>query len=286
MTNKLWKHILVASHSKSIAMTNKEILQADMLDILFEHRNKLYGAYALRKTYSRRLGRALGIALAIVLAFITISFIKSEKGSNRPDHDAGSIILTDVNLEKEKIKEPERPREEPRPPVAQADHQNIVIAPDEEATNIPNQDQIENSAISNINAEGATPEDPAKAVTQNEDKGDGEEKAPEKQVQPELPSRPPAFPGGTEAWLDFLRKFLQAPEDIEPGQRIEVMVKFWVGVDGSVSNAEIIKSGGKAFDKEVLRVLKKMPKWEPAIQHGNFVAVAYTQPVIFLGMEE
>ena len=158
-------------------MTNKEILQADMLDILFEHRNKLYGAYALRKTYSRRLGRALGIALAIVLAFITISFIKSEKGSNRPDHDAGSIILTDVNLEKEKIKEPERPREEPRPSVAQADHQNIVIAPDEEATNIPNQEQIENSAISNINAEGATPEDPAKAVTQNEDKGDGEEKA-------------------------------------------------------------------------------------------------------------
>ena len=41
-------------------MTNKEILQADMLDILFEHRNKLYGAYALRKTYDRRLAIALG----------------------------------------------------------------------------------------------------------------------------------------------------------------------------------------------------------------------------------
>jgi protein TonB len=267
-------------------MTNKEILQADMLDILFEHRNKLYGAYALRKTYSRRLGRALGIALTIVLAFITISFIKNEKGSNRPDHDAGSIILTDVNLDEEDIKKPEKKPDEPKPPVAQADHQNIVIAPDEQSTEIPDQNQIDKSAISNVNAAGAEPEDPAKAVTQPESVGNGVEKAPEKPTQPELPSRPPTFPGGTEAWLDFLRKFLQAPEDLEPGQRIEVMVKFWVGIDGNVSNAEIIKSGGKAFDKEVLRVLKKMPKWEPAIQHGNFVAVAYTQPVIFLGMEE
>jgi protein TonB len=274
-----------ASHTKSIAMTNKEILQADMLDILFEHRNKLYGAYALRKTYSQRLGRSLGIALTIVLAFITFSFMKNEKGNNRPGHEAESTILTEVNLE-EKIKEPERPRNEPKPPVATADHQNIIIAPDIEATDIPDQKQIETSAISNVNADGAPPEDPAKGVTQTEGNGNNTEKVPEKPVQPELPSRPPAFPGGTEAWLDFLRKFLQAPEDLEPGQRIEVMVKFWVGIDGVVSNAEIIKSGGKAFDKEVLRVMKKMPKWEPAIQHGNHVAVAYTQPVIFLGVEE
>ena len=266
-------------------MTNKEILQADMLDILFEHRNKLYGAYALRKTYSQRLGRALGIALTIVLAFITISFIKNEKGNNGQKHDAGSIVLTEVNLE-EKIKEPEKPRDEPKPQVAQADHQKIVIAPDDQSTEIPDQDQIDKSAISNVTTSGAPPDDPAKAITQQDGDRDEQEKESEKPTQPDLPSRPPNFPGGTNAWLDFLRKFLQAPEDLEPGQRIEVMVKFWVGVDGSVSNAEIIKSGGKAFDKEVLRVLKKMPKWEPAMQHGNFVAVAYTQPVIFLGVEE
>jgi len=47
-------------------MTNKEILQADMLDILFEHRNKIYGAYALRKEYNSRLGTALGIMLSMV----------------------------------------------------------------------------------------------------------------------------------------------------------------------------------------------------------------------------
>ncbi len=267
-------------------MTNKEILQADMLDILFEHRNKLYGAYALRKTYSRRLGRALGIALTVVLALITISFIKKDKGGRGPRIDANAIVLRDVNLQEE-VKQPEKKPDEPKPQVAQADHQNIVIAPDDQATDIPPQDKIETSAISNINAEGDTPDDPNKAINQHPaGNGNGEIKEPEQPKQPDLPSRPPAFPGGTEAWLEFLRKFLQAPEDLEPGQRIEVQVKFWVGVDGIVSNAEVIKSGGKSFDKEVLRVLKKMPKWEPAIQHGNYVAVAYTQPVIFLGVEE
>jgi len=58
-------------------MTNKEILQADLLDILFEHRNKLYGAYALRKTYDRRLAIALGAALLTVLISLAISFFSA-----------------------------------------------------------------------------------------------------------------------------------------------------------------------------------------------------------------
>jgi protein TonB len=66
-----------------------------------------------------------------------------------------------------------------------------------------------------------------------------------------------------------LQRILQAPEDIEPGKRIEVQIRFWVDIDGSVSRPEIIKSGGEAFDKEVLRVMKKMPKWEPALQAGK-----------------
>ena len=83
-----------------------------------------------------------------------------------------------------------------------------------------------------------------------------------------------------------MQRYLQAPADVEPGQRIEVHVRFWIDVDGSVSRAEIIKSGGGAFDKEVLRVMKKMPKWEPALQAGRPIAVAYQQPVIFIGEEQ
>jgi protein TonB len=79
---------------------------------------------------------------------------------------------------------------------------------------------------------------------------------------------------------------LESPADIEPGQRIEVYVRFWVDIDGSVSRSQIIRSGGSDFDNEVLRVLKKMPKWEPALQAGRPIAVAFQQPVIFIGQEE
>ena len=88
-------------------MTNKEILQADLLDILFEHRNKLYGAYALRKTYSSRLGVALGVALSTVLLFILMSFIKkNDKGDIIRQHES-IVKVTPLALPEDKPKEPE-----------------------------------------------------------------------------------------------------------------------------------------------------------------------------------
>ena len=114
------------------------------------------------------------------------------------------------------------------------------------------------------------------ANTQTESNGTGDSvvKEPEKNAEPPGPTRDPSFPGGSAAWLKFLQRILQAPEDVEPGKRIEVLIRFWVDIDGSVSRPEIIKSGGTAFDKEVMRVMKKMPKWEPALQAGRPIAVA------------
>ena len=267
-------------------MTNKEILQADMLDILFEHRNKLYGAYALRKTYTHRLGLALGVTLSIGLLFALMSFIKKSEGSNGPFKDDRTWVLTDVKIPDEEIKEPERPKELPKPQ-AQSDYQQIIVVPDKEADpEIVENDVLKNTEIGNQNVDGEKSDDIAKSGNESTGNSDAIVKEPVKDDKPVLPNRPAGFPGGTAAWLDFLRKFLQAPEDIEPGQRIEVQVRFWIDVDGSISNPEIIKSGGRSFDKEVLRVLKKIPRWEPAIQNGNYVATAYTQPVIFIGVEE
>ena len=225
-------------------MTNKEILQADMLDILFEHRNKSYGAYALRKTYSRRLGLALGVALSIGLLFALMSFINKKGNGDYEKGKGNEIVVRTYVLPDDKPKDPEPPKEKTKPK-AQAAFQKIVVVPDNEAD---------------------------KDIVKND--------------EPPGPTREPGFPGGPAAWLKFLQRSLQAPEDIEPGRRIEVYVRFWVDVDGSVSRAEIIKSGGNAFDKEVLRVVKKMPKWEPALQAGRPIAVAFQQPVIFIGEEQ
>jgi len=264
-------------------MTNKEILQADLLDILFEHRNKLYGAYALRKTYSHRLGIALGVALSSVLLFILMSFVKkNDRGDiNRPSEEV--IKVTTVVLPEDKPKEPDPIKEKPK---AQADYQKVIVVPDNEAdTSIVKNDDLENRIIGSKTIDGVIPND---IVSKPESSGNDDVvvKEPERIEEPIGPSRDPRFPGGPAAWLTFLQRYLQAPGDVEPGDRIEVQVRFWIDVDGSVSRPEIIKSGGNAFDKEVLRVLKKMPKWEPALQAGRPIAVAYQQPVIFIGQEE
>ena len=84
----------------------------------------------------------------------------------------------------------------------------------------------------------------------------------------------------------FLHRYLQTPDELEAGQKLEVRVRFWIDTDGPVSRFDILQSGGSAFDKEVLRLMKKMPRREPAMQNNNKIAVAYTQPVIFVDVEE
>jgi protein TonB len=267
-------------------MTNKEILQASMLDILFEHRNKLYGAYALRKNYSNRLGLALGVALSTVLLFVFMSFINGSKNGGPDNNDDRSMILTQIEIPVEKPKEIEKPKELPKPAAAEVDYQKILVVPDEEADpEMPTTDDIEKANIDDENRSGEKPDGLADTTTKSNETGSAIYVEPT-EPEPNLPSRQPSFPGGPEKWLEFLQRYLQAPESLDPGQRVEVQVRFWVDVDGSVSKAEIIKSGGSSFDREVLRVMKKMPRWEPAMQKGKFVAVAYQQPVTFLGVEE
>ncbi|HET6768240.1 MAG TPA: energy transducer TonB [Chitinophagaceae bacterium] len=268
-------------------MTNKEILQADLLDILFEHRNKFYGAYALRKTYNDRLRVALGIALSTIMLFVFLSFINNKRNTRDPHKpDPNAMKLTQIDLSRPDDPTPPKPRPEIKPK-ATVDYQQFKIVEDDKADDdIVDIADIKNANIGDQNIDGDKPDGLITTIAQSNDAGKVEEKKPDKPDEPALPTRNASFPGGTAAWLDFLRRFLQSPEALEPGQRIAVQVRFWVDIDGSVSKAEIIKSGGKSFDKEVLRVLKKMPAWEPAIQNGNYVAVAYTQPVIFIGVED
>jgi protein TonB len=65
-----------------------------------------------------------------------------------------------------------------------------------------------------------------------------------------------------------------------------VQIRFKVDKDGVVSDLEISRSGGSEFDREVIRVCKKMPRWKPAVQNGFNVPVNYMLPVTFIGAEQ
>ncbi|MDQ6609398.1 MAG: energy transducer TonB [Bacteroidota bacterium] len=92
------------------------------------------------------------------------------------------------------------------------------------------------------------------------------------------------FPGGPKALNDFLNNNLKNPQKLQPNEQRTVVVKFQVNVDGSISNIEIIQSGGMLFDNEAVRVINRMPKWKPKLKNGFNLVTAIEQPIIFKGI--
>ena len=81
-------------------------------------------------------------------------------------------------------------------------------------------------------------------------------------------NRAAAFPGGEDVWMNFLNKNIKAPPGLQANEQKIVMVQFLVRENGAINELEIVKSAGPAFDKEILRVLKRMPYWKPAVENG------------------
>lgn len=93
--------------------------------------------------------------------------------------------------------------------------------------------------------------------------------------------KPAEFPGGNDAWVNFLKKNLKVPGQLEENTSKTVEAGFYVTQDGRIENIEIMKSGGKEYDKEVLRVLSLMPRWKPRQKGRLLVGVNVKQPITF-----
>ena len=271
-------------------MTSNEILKADLLDIIFDNRNKQYGAYALRKGYNSRMTLALITSISLfVLVFLVIK--PGASSDSVLPFDEKGFELVDVELPPVNLPEPEPVQQQPstqQQTFAQTQYTNrFIIVPNTTVTDIPTQSTIDHTLIGSHTIDGP-PADPGILQPLTNGTGNGSSpmvKEPE-EVKAPLPSSTPEFPGGKEAWLAFLSRHLQSPSDLEPGEKKTVMVRFYVDTDGSITNFAIVQSGGKQYDNEVIRVLKKMPKWKPAVQNGVPVSVSFTQPVTFIGLEE
>jgi len=273
-------------------MTSNEILKADLLDIIFDNRNKQYGAYALRKNYNTRMMLALGITFGMAFCFFLIINPKSSSGNSVFINDPEELIVRHVVIPEEAVIPPQPtrpPQATPQPNLAQGNLTNqIDIVDDSKRTeDIATQQDLQNLVVSNTNMPGVEVPDNVSHTPPVAGNGNGitTEKIPE-ETGAALPSSAPEFPGGAEAWLAFLNRHLNSPNSLEAGEKKTVMVRFYVDTHGSITNFNIVQSGGREFDNEVIRVLKKMPKWKPAIQNGVPVSVSFTQPVTFIGVEE
>jgi len=90
------------------------------------------------------------------------------------------------------------------------------------------------------------------------------------------------FPGGTNGWADYLQKNLKYPQEaINKEIQGTVVAQFIVEIDGTLSNAKIIKSPNKVLSDETLRMIKNSGKWIPAMQNGKQVRAYKRQPIVF-----
>jgi len=264
-------------------MTSNEILKADVLDILFDNRNKQYGAYILRKNYNKRLGLALGASLSTVL-LLFILFPKNNFSGNFLNKDHGEVLIRSIDVPKP-IKNEVLPKPKTiEQPVRQHQFTRLVMV--EKTTEPPPDVRIfTHTGISDVTQDGAIPTGKV-IIPQNPGPNKTEVQEPNTKQDFKAIEKEPEFPGGQEAWINFLRKNLSSPEDLQEGEKKTVQVRFIVDKDGTVTGFQIVQSAGKSFDNEVIRVLKKMPKWKPAIQNGLAVERSYTQPVSFIGVEQ
>jgi periplasmic protein TonB len=269
-------------------MDVNKILNADILDIIFEGRNKEYGAYDLRKTYNKRMVKAIG-GTAIVIALLFIGFLVSNLNTGGPKKD---IVVQDVQLEevKEEKKEPPPPpppKIEP-PKVEMAKFTPPKIVPDKEVKpeeKPPEQEKLEDTKIGTVNQEGI--KDEGITAPPVSDAGKGVVEAPKDNedydktfTKVEIESE---FPGGSGAWLRYLNKNLRYPDDAVNNEiQGTVIVQFIVDKEGNVSDVTPISgpdNGG--LREEAVRVIKKSGKWTPAVQNGRSVKSYKKQPIVF-----
>jgi protein TonB len=269
-------------------MEANKIMSSDILDILFEGRNKEYGAYELRKTYNRRMIRSLLVMLGICLLIFVVSVVAKTIRERAPKQ----VVVQDVQLED--IKEPEKKAEPPPPPPPKVEPPKVEvtkftppkIVKDEEVKpeeKPPEQEKLEDTKIGTFNQEGEKSDVVAPPV---EEKGTGQVEAPKVQeadydkeftsVQVEA-----KFPGD---WNKYLERNLNAQTPADNGAapgRYTVTVSFLVSKDGTISEVQALNDPGYGCGAEAVRVIKKGPKWQPAIQNGRNVIYRQKQNITF-----
>ena len=274
-------------------MEANKILSSDILDLVFENRNKSYGAYELRKTYNKRIITALLITGGVALLIFLASFIANTINANKAQLDIKEVVLENIQQEEEKKVEPPPPpppKVEP-PKVEMTKFTPPKIVEDEEVKKEdipPEVEKLEDTKIDVTSQEGikdeglaAPPPDEGKQVVEapKEDENKIFEKV---EVEAE-------FPGGLPAWRRYLERNLnaQVPSDAgAPTGSYTVVVKFIVDKSGSISDVKALTSHGFGMEEEAVRAIKRGPKWTPAIQNGRNVNAYRQQPITFVVAEQ
>ncbi len=282
-------------------MDANKILGAELVDLIFDGRNKSYGAYELRTGYNKRLRNALLLTVALAVLILLLSFISSlDLGDKK-----GQVQIKEVQLEE--IKQDEQPEPPPPPPPKPPEPPKVEMAKftppkvvkDEdvkEDEKPPEIEKLEDTKIGTVNQEG--------------DKDEGIIAPPVESTVVEAPVQEDydkvfqkveidaEFPGGTKGWTRYVTREIERNIDElqDDGGSGTVVVLFIVDKGGLVSEVRALPCSeagvgnclppNSKLAEIAVNAIRKGPKWKPAVQNGRNVKAYRRQPVTFQLAEE
>jgi protein TonB len=244
-------------------------------DIVFQSRNKEYGAYDIRRRYARTMTISIIVGVTIVVAAAIIPYLRAKSIAQIKARDANEVIAEMAN----DIQQEEAAPPPPPPPPPPEEQQTVVkyVAPvvvdtikPEEATQLMTADDA---------AESVVDQDVGLEVVEQVQE-EVQEEAPQEVfvVVEEMPS----FPGGDAELFKFIYDNIKYPEIAKENNiQGKVILRFCVTYKGTVDQVSVVRGVDPALDEEAIRVIKMLPLWKPGKQGGKPVNVWYSVPISF-----
>ena len=278
--------------AKDVDLSSKE-----WRDIVFEGKNKEFGAYEMRADSTRRHTKAvvivvIGLIVILALLILSITGVFSRGDEEGPDaateQELAVFDSEDIPEEEEEevFEIPQEPEEIIQPEEV-ANEQRvtellIVDEVDKEKEVKDVSDVMENEAQAGAVDITEGTNDLNKQVVREQIIAPEPAPEPEKVYSMAMVEQKPEFPGGEAAMYKWLGDHITYPAQAsEEGVSGRVVVQFDISKTGDIENVKVVRGRHPALDKEAMRLVKAMPKWQPGRNNGQPVKVTYTLPVTF-----
>ena len=274
-------------------MAKIDLISRDWTEMVFEGRNKEYGAYRLRKNAGKRnLYSLITIFIAALAIWGGISLVKFVESRTKSVAQTSVAEISALNQPKKKaeVKQQKKVKLEQPEKVVERVKSSVkftapVIKKDDEVKpedELKTQEELMNTktAIGALDVKGN--DDANGEVLKLKEAVAQPEPKPEVEKVFDVVEQMPSFPGGPSALMEWLSNNVKYPVVAqENGVQGRVVVSFVVERDGSITDVKVVRGVDPSLDKEASRVVRAMPRWIPGKQNGSAVRVKYNVPVAF-----
>lgn len=274
-------------------MAKIDLISRDWTEMVFEGRNKEYGAYRLRKNAGKRnLYSLITIFIAALAIWGGISLVKFVESRTKSVAQTSVAALSALNQPKKKaeVKQQKKVKLEQPEKVVERVKSSVkftapVIKKDDEVKpedELKTQDELMSTktAIGALDVKGN--DDANGEVLKIKEAVAQPEPKPEVEKVFDVVEQMPSFPGGPSALMEWLSNNVKYPVVAqENGVQGRVVVSFVVERDGSITDVKVVRGVDPSLDREASRVVRAMPRWIPGKQNGSAVRVKYNVPVAF-----